>query len=85
MRKKFKLVYVDVMAGPGRCKIEKTNEEFPGSPLVALDHDFAEYIFIEENPRTGRCPEKADRQPSQGKQSHNPLRKLDQRRGRPGG
>jgi three-Cys-motif partner protein len=50
MRKKFKLVYVDVMAGPGRCKIEKTNEEFPGSPLVALDHDFAEYIFIEENP-----------------------------------
>lgn len=50
MRKKFKLVYVDVMAGPGRCKIEKTNEEFPGSPLVALNHDFAEYIFIEENP-----------------------------------
>ena len=49
MRKKFKLVYVDVMAGPGRCKVEKTNEEFPGSPLVALDYDFAEYIFIEEN------------------------------------
>jgi three-Cys-motif partner protein len=41
---------VDVMAGPGRCQIEETNEEFPGSPLVALDHDFAEYIFIEENP-----------------------------------
>ena len=51
MRKKFKLVYVDVMAGPGRCQIGKTNEEFPGSPLVALDHDFAEYIFIEENPK----------------------------------
>lgn len=51
MRKKFKLVYVDVMAGPGRCKIEKTNKEFPGSPLVALNHDFAEYIFIEENPQ----------------------------------
>ncbi|MGB7748929.1 MAG: three-Cys-motif partner protein TcmP [Verrucomicrobiia bacterium] len=50
MRKKFKLVYVDVMAGPGRCKVEKTNEEFPGSPLVALDYDFAEYILIEENP-----------------------------------
>ncbi len=50
MRKKFKLAYVDVMAGPGRCKIDKTNEEFPGSPLVALNHDFAEYIFIEENP-----------------------------------
>lgn len=50
MRNKFKLVYLDVMAGPGRCKIEKTNEEFPGSPLVALDSDFAEYIFIEEEP-----------------------------------
>jgi three-Cys-motif partner protein len=48
MRNKFKLVYLDVMAGPGRCKIEETNEEFPGSPLVALDHDFAQYIFIEE-------------------------------------
>jgi len=48
VRRKFKLVYLDVMAGPGRCKIEGTNEEFPGSPLVALDHDFSEYIFIEE-------------------------------------
>jgi len=50
MRNKFRLVYLDVMAGPGRCRIEETNEEFPGSPLVALDHDFAEYIFIEEEP-----------------------------------
>jgi len=50
MRDKFKLVYLDVMAGPGRCMIEGTNEEFPGSPLVALDHDFAQYIFIEEEP-----------------------------------
>src|ERR1700690_929675 len=50
MRNKFRLVYLDVMAGPGRCKIEETNEEFPGSPLVALDHDFAQYIFIEEDP-----------------------------------
>ncbi len=50
MRDKFKLVYLDVMAGPGRCKIEETGEEFPGSPLVALEHDFSEYIFIEEEP-----------------------------------
>jgi three-Cys-motif partner protein len=49
MKNKFKLVYLDVMAGPGRCKIEETNEEFPGSPFVALDHDFSEYIFIEED------------------------------------
>lgn len=49
MRSKFKMVYLDVMAGPGRCKIEGTNEEFPGSPFVALNHDFSEYIFIEEH------------------------------------
>lgn len=49
MRNKFKLVYLDVMAGPGRCKIEETDEEFPGSPLVALDYDFSEYIFIEDD------------------------------------
>ncbi len=55
MRKKFKLVYLDVMAGPGRCKIEKTNEEFPGSPMIALDHEFAEYIFIEEDPAVARA------------------------------
>jgi len=50
MRNKFKLVYLDVMAGPGRCRIEETNEEFPGSPLIALDHDFSQYIFIEDDP-----------------------------------
>jgi three-Cys-motif partner protein len=50
MRNKFKLVYLDVMAGPGRCVIEETREEFAGSPLVALDYDFAEFLFIEEEP-----------------------------------
>src|ERR1043165_3941689 len=49
MRSRFKLVYLDVMAGPGLCKMEDTGEEFPGSPFVALDHDFAEYILIEED------------------------------------
>jgi len=38
MRDKFKLIYLDVMAGPGLCKIDKTQEEFHGSPLVALDY-----------------------------------------------
>lgn len=50
MHKKWRLVYVDVMAGPGRCKIEETGEEFPGSPFVALAHEFHEFVFIEENP-----------------------------------
>jgi three-Cys-motif partner protein len=49
MRKKWRLLYLDVMAGPGRCRIKETGEEFPGSPLVALDHDFHEFIFIEED------------------------------------
>jgi three-Cys-motif partner protein len=52
MRHKFRLVYLDVMAGPGRCRIEESNEEFPGSPLVALGYEFAEYIFIEEDPKS---------------------------------
>src|SRR5262249_10788397 len=49
MRTKFRLVYLDVMAGPGLCKMEHTGEEFAGSPFVALDHDFAQYILIEED------------------------------------
>jgi three-Cys-motif partner protein len=50
MKKKWRLVYLDVMAGAGRCKIKETGEEFPGSPLVALDYDFHNFIFIEEDP-----------------------------------
>jgi three-Cys-motif partner protein len=49
MRSRFKLVYLDVMAGPGLCEMEDTGEEFSGSPFVALDHDFTEYILIEED------------------------------------
>lgn len=51
MRSKWKLVYLDVMAGPGLCKIKETGEEFPGSPFVALEHDFSEYILIEGHPK----------------------------------
>jgi three-Cys-motif partner protein len=29
------LVYVDLFAGPGICKIEETGKRFPGSPLIA--------------------------------------------------
>jgi three-Cys-motif partner protein len=44
------VVYLDVMAGPGRCIEEKTGDEFPGSPYVALDCDFSRYCFVEEDP-----------------------------------
>src|SRR6266480_1676929 len=50
MRKKWRVLYLDVMAGPGCCKITETGEEFPGSPLVALDYNFHDFIFIERDP-----------------------------------
>jgi len=49
MRKKWRIVYLDVMAGPGLCKIKDTSEEFTGSPLIAMEHDFHEFIFIDDD------------------------------------
>ena len=51
MHTKWRLVYLDVMAGPGLCKIKETGDEFPGSPFIALDYGFHEFIFIEEDPQ----------------------------------
>ena len=45
------VTFLDVMAGPGRCREEATTEEFDGSPLVALEHDFTAYYFVEEHPK----------------------------------
>jgi|SRR5215470_6345238 len=45
-----KLYYVDLFAGPGRCIIPETKEEFDGSPLIALKFDFAKYYFFESDP-----------------------------------
>ncbi len=50
MHNKWRLVYLDVMAGPGLCRIKDTGEEFPGSPFVALDYEFHEFILIEDDP-----------------------------------
>lgn len=47
---RFGLVYVDAMAGPGRCIIRETNEETPGSPVIALEHAFNQYVFAESDP-----------------------------------
>jgi len=49
MQRKWRLVYLDVMAGPGCCKMKDTGEEFSGSPFVALEHEFSEYHFVEEH------------------------------------
>lgn len=42
-----KLYYVDLFAGPGRCRIRETKEEIDGSPLTALGFNFAKYFFFE--------------------------------------
>jgi three-Cys-motif partner protein len=42
-----RLYYVDLFAGPGKCRIRDTDEEIDGSPLIALKFNFAKYFFIE--------------------------------------
>jgi three-Cys-motif partner protein len=43
-----RLYYVDMFAGPGRCRIRDTEEEIDGSPIIALTQfDFASYYFFE--------------------------------------
>jgi three-Cys-motif partner protein len=44
------LVYLDVMSGPGRCLEEENEDEFNGSPFVALEFDFSRYVFMEADP-----------------------------------
>jgi three-Cys-motif partner protein len=49
MKKKWagKLYYVDLFAGPGKCRIRETQQEIDGSPLIALRFNFAKYFFFE--------------------------------------
>jgi three-Cys-motif partner protein len=43
-----RLYYIDLFAGPGRCRIRDTEREIDGSPLIALlGFDFAKYFFFE--------------------------------------
>ena len=65
-----KLYYIDLFAGPGRCLIPETREEFDGSPLIALKFNFAKYFFFESDPACfkalkarvkDRAPEKSDK------------------------
>jgi len=50
MEGKWHRLFVDVMAGPGRCQIKPSGEISPGSPFVALARDFDEYRFFEASP-----------------------------------
>ncbi len=51
MKKKWagKIYYVDLFAGPGKCRIRETREEIDGSPLIALKFDFVKYFFFESD------------------------------------
>ncbi len=51
-------VFVDVMAGPGVCKVKTTGEEFPGSPLIAMKHDFTKFVFVESDPELAAALQK---------------------------
>jgi three-Cys-motif partner protein len=42
-----KLCYVDLFSGPGRSLIRDTGEEVEGSPLIALNCEFAKYVFVD--------------------------------------
>ncbi len=51
MKRKWagKIYYVDLFAGPGKCRIRETREEIDGSPLIALKFGFVKYFFFESN------------------------------------
>jgi three-Cys-motif partner protein len=42
-------IFLDVMAGPGVCKIKDSGMELPGSPLIAMKHDFTKLVFLESD------------------------------------
>ena len=52
MKRQWDLTYIDLFAGPGRCRIDLMNEETDGSPLIALNYDFSRYIFIEKDEKS---------------------------------
>lgn len=53
MKDKWDRVYLDLMAGPGRCVEDDTGAEFEGSPLLAIKQKiaFSEVVLVEGEPR----------------------------------
>jgi three-Cys-motif partner protein len=47
-------VYMDLFAGPGKCRVEETGEILPGSPLLALGvaDPYDKYVFCEKDPES---------------------------------
>jgi len=44
--------YIDLFSGPGIGINRETGQESPGSPLIALDHPFTNFVFVESNPES---------------------------------
>ncbi len=42
-----KLAFVDLFSGPGRSIVRGSQEEVDGSPALALNYEFARYIFVD--------------------------------------
>jgi three-Cys-motif partner protein len=42
-----KLCYIDLFSGPGRSVIRGGTEEVEGSPFIALNYEFARYVFVD--------------------------------------
>jgi three-Cys-motif partner protein len=42
-----KLAYVDLFSGPGCNTVRGSQEEVDGSPVLALNYEFARYIFVD--------------------------------------
>jgi len=42
-----KLAFVDLFSGPGRSIVRGSQEEVDGSPVLALNYEFARYIFVD--------------------------------------
>lgn len=47
MKKWERRAYVDLFAGPGRCFEADASEFYDGSPLIALNHNFTDHVYVE--------------------------------------
>ncbi len=49
--------YLDLFAGPGKCRIRETNDILLGSPLIALTarYPFGRYFFVDADPANVRA------------------------------
>jgi three-Cys-motif partner protein len=64
-----KLSYIDLFSGPGRSVVRNTGEEVEGSPFVALNCEFARYVFVDMPAILGTLRRRMNNHPKAGKAS----------------